>query len=188
MESQTKTNHVVKVANRRRMGSSETLLRILAFGFTLAAAILLGVDKQSKVVPVKVLDNLPALNVEVFAKWHYLSAFKYFVVANAIACTYAVLSLVLSLANRKGNNSFGLVITILDTVMVALLFSSGGAAGAIGLMGFQGNSRVRWNKVCNVFGKFCNQAAVSLGISLAGGIAFLLLVVLAAKRLHNKAV
>ncbi|GFZ14044.1 RING/U-box superfamily protein [Actinidia rufa] len=54
---------------------SEFGLRVLAFALTLAAAIVLGVDKQTKVVPVPVVSTLPPLNVPVTAKWHYLSAF-----------------------------------------------------------------------------------------------------------------
>lgn len=111
---------------------------------------------------------------------------RYFVVSNAIACSYAALSLLLSVGNSKGNKGFGLAITVMDLVMVALLFSSNGAAGAIGLMGYEGNSRVRWGKVCNVFGKFCNQVAVALGLSFFGGLAFFLLVVMAAFALNKR--
>lgn len=63
-----------------------------------------------------------------------------------------------------------------DLIMVALLFSATGAAGAIGLMGAHGNSHVQWKKVCNVFGKFCGQVAASGTLSLFGAIAFFLLV------------
>lgn len=66
----------VRVANKRRTGTSESLVRILAFALTLSAAVILGVDKQTKIIPLKVLDTLPPLNVSVSAKWHYLSAFK----------------------------------------------------------------------------------------------------------------
>jgi len=101
---------------------------------------------------------------------------RYFVGANAIACSYATLSLLLSVGNRlKGMET---VITVFDTLMVALLFSSNGAAIAIGLLGLHGNSHVHWNKVCNLFGKFCDQVAASLFISLLGSIAFLLLLLL----------
>lgn len=176
----------VRVANKRRIGTSESLVRILAFALTLSAAVILGVDKQTKIVPLKVLDTLPPIDVPVSAKYHYLSAFTYFVVANAVACSYAVLSLVLSLANRDGKTISGLLIVIIDAVIMGLLFSANGAAAAIGLLGFEGNSHVQWKKVCNVFDKFCNQAAAALVVSLLGAIAFLLLVVLAAKRLHHK--
>ncbi|EXC03138.1 hypothetical protein L484_008470 [Morus notabilis] len=176
----------VKVANKRRIGACESVLRILALVLTLSAAVILGVDKQNKVVPVQVLETLPPISVPVSAKWHYLSAFVYFVVANAIACLYAALSLVFLLANREGKGITGLVVVVVDVVMMALLFSSNGAAAAIGVLGFKGNSHVQWEKVCNVFDKFCDQAAAALVVSLLGAIAFLLLIVLAAKRLHNK--
>jgi len=93
--------------------------------------------------------------------------------ANAIACSYATLSLLLSVGNRR--KGMETVITEFDTLMGALLFSSQGAAIAIGLLDLHGNSHVHWNKVCNLFGKFCDQVAASLFISLLGSIAFLLL-------------
>lgn len=107
-------------------------------------------------------------------------------VANAVACSYAAFSLVLSLANRDGKSISGLLIVIIDAVIMGLLFSANGAAAAVGVLGFEGNSHVQWKKVCNTFDKFCHQAAAALVVSLLGAIAFLLLVVLAAKRLHNK--
>jgi hypothetical protein len=55
--------------------SCELVLRLLAFILTIAAAIVIGLDKQSKVVPIKLVDSLPPLNIAVYAKWHYLSAF-----------------------------------------------------------------------------------------------------------------
>ena len=118
-------------------------------------------------------------------------------VTNAIASAYAAISLVLLLANRggggnkdKGGSSaggiIGLLVFILDVAMIGLLFSSNGAATAIGLMGYKGNSHVQWKKVCNVFDRFCDQGVAALAVSLAGAIAFFVLVLLAAKRLHCK--
>lgn len=104
---------------------------------------------------------------------------RYSVASNAIASSYAALSLVLATSGKKGVMS---AVIILDLLMVAMLFSSNGAALAIGLMGYQGNSHVMWAKVCTVFGRFCNQAAVSIALSLLGSILFLLLV---AMRLHK---
>lgn len=64
--------------------------------------------------------------------------------------------------------------------MVALLFSGNGAATAIALMGYKGNSHVQWKEVCSVFGKFCDQGAVAIGLSQLGSLAFLLLVLMSA--------
>ncbi|XP_028751684.1 uncharacterized protein LOC114711446 isoform X2 [Neltuma alba] len=53
----------------------DLVLRALGLVFTLVAAVLVGVDKQTKVVGVQLIDTLPPVNVPVSAKYHYLSAF-----------------------------------------------------------------------------------------------------------------
>ncbi|KAJ7955047.1 CASP-like protein [Quillaja saponaria] len=177
---------VTMVGKLKSKGACDLLLRLLALVLTLSATIVLGVDKQTKIVQLKIAPSLPPLDVPATAKWHYLSACVFFVVSNAIACAYAALSVLLSVANRGGKKGLGMLFVILDTLMVALLFSSIGATGSIGVMGYQGNSHVQWNKVCNVFGKFCNQVAASLVLSFLGSIAFMLLVMVATLRLHQK--
>ena len=107
-------------------------------------------------------------------------------IANAISCFYAAISILLIFATRGGNKLASLMIIILDVVVVALLFSAVGATGSVGLIGFQGNSHVQWQKVCNVFDKFCHQIAIALFLSFAGSMAYLVLIVLAALHLHKK--
>lgn len=65
----------VRVANKRGMVSCEYLLRLLALALTLSAAVILSVDKQTKLVTIKIVDTLPPITLAVTAKWHYLSAF-----------------------------------------------------------------------------------------------------------------
>ncbi|XP_027338192.1 CASP-like protein 1E2 [Abrus precatorius] len=182
MEGESKGSFNVMEERREfvvpKCGTYDLVLRLLAFVLTLVAAVVIGADKQTTIVPFKLVDSMSPFNVSVTAKWHYLSALLYFVVANAIACAYATVSLLLTLAYRRKSKGMGTMITVLDATMVALLFSSDGAAIAVGVLGLQGNSHVHWNKVCNVFANFCDQAAASLFISLLGSIAFLLLVVL----------
>lgn len=109
----------------------------------------------------------------------FFTCTSYFLVANAIACTYGAISMLLTLLNRGKSKVFwGTLITIFDALMVALLFSGNGAATAIGVLGYQGNSHVRWKKVCNVFDKYCHQVAASIILSQLGSLVFLLLVVL----------
>ncbi|KAL1548509.1 CASP-like protein 1E2 [Salvia divinorum] len=176
----------VAMANRRSMRGCDVVLRFLALALCLAAAAVLGVNKETKMVAMTLVPTLPPVNIPATAKWHYLSAFTYFMVANGIACGYAATSLVLILANRNGKKGITKVIILFDLVMVVLLFSAIGAAGAIGLIGFQGNSRVQWNKVCNVFDKFCHQGAASFGLSVAASVAFFFIVVLAIHNLQHK--
>ncbi|PRQ39091.1 putative casparian strip membrane protein [Rosa chinensis] len=176
----------VRVANQRRVGSCESLVRVLAVLLTLVAAIVQGLNKQTKVVPIKVVPTLPAIYIPLTAKWHDLSAFAYLLVANVIACVYAAFSLVLSFANRgTKKSSLGLFIIVLDILIVGVLFSAIGAAMAIGLIGYHGNSHVQWNKVCNVFDRFCHQVIASVVLTQFAALAFIFLVVLAILRLNR---
>ncbi|KVH89851.1 CASP-like protein 1E2 [Cynara cardunculus var. scolymus] len=187
MESQQKAEEV-EVVNETTssFNRKDLVLRFLALALTLIATVLVGVDKQTANVTITLVPSLPPLSLPVTAKWTQMSAFVYFVIANAISCFYAAMSLILILATRGGRKHMSLMITILDLVVVALLFSAIGATGSVGLIGFLGNSHVQWNKVCNVFDKFCHQVVVALFMSFAGSIAYLLLIVLVALRLHKK--
>lgn len=59
----------------RTVNNCELVLRVLALLLTLAAAIILGVDRQTKIVPIQITPTLPPVNIEAQAKWHHLSAF-----------------------------------------------------------------------------------------------------------------
>ncbi|KAL4592941.1 hypothetical protein LXL04_005949 [Taraxacum kok-saghyz] len=177
----------VEVVNRKSSFKGKKLiLRFLALTLTLIAAVVLGVDKETKTVGLTLVTTLPPVPVPVTAKWKYLSAFVYFVVANAISCVYAAMSLILILTSRNASKLVSMTIFILDLAMVALLFSAIGATGSVGLIGYQGNSHVQWDKVCNVFDKFCHQVAIAAFMSFAGSITFLLLIVFTALSLHKK--
>lgn len=64
-----------EVANQRKTGTCESILRILAFMLTVTAAVVLGVNKQTEIVSMKILPTLPPIDLPATAKWHYLSAF-----------------------------------------------------------------------------------------------------------------
>ncbi|KAF7813686.1 CASP-like protein 1E2 [Senna tora] len=151
----------------RKASVCDFVVRIVAFALTLMAAIIVGSDKQTKLVPIKLFDSLPPLNVPLTAKSTYQSAFV----------GYAALSLVVEVVIRRGSSRWllGRMIVMVDALMVGLLFSGNGAASAVGLIGLQGNSHVHWTKVCNVFTKFCDQFEVALSFSLLASLAFLFL-------------
>ncbi|KAK9052811.1 hypothetical protein SSX86_029441 [Deinandra increscens subsp. villosa] len=171
---------------KRRLRRTDLAVRVLALVLTLAAAVVLGVNKQTTTVTVTIVPSLPPVNLPVTAKWLHMSAFVYFVIANAIACSYTALSLILTLATKGGTKKVSVMVTILDLVVVALLFSAIGASGAVGLIGYQGNSHVQWEKVCNVFDKFCHQVAAAMALSFIGSIAYLLLIELAVFDIYRR--
>lgn len=65
----------VATNKRNNVRFSDLLLRFMALALTLAAAVTLGLSKQTKIVPVTVVSTLPPINVPVTAKWHDMSAF-----------------------------------------------------------------------------------------------------------------
>lgn len=59
--------------------------------------------------------------------------------------------------------------------MLGILASATGTAGGVAYIALKGNEEVGWNKICNVYDKFCRYIATSLALSL---FATLLLLVL----------
>ncbi|XP_041020414.1 CASP-like protein 1E1 [Juglans microcarpa x Juglans regia] len=171
----------------RRIRLYDLLLRILGLAFTLVAAVLVGISKQTKTVPVTIAEGLPILHLPFTAKWHYMSAFMYFLVSNAIACSYAAGSVVYSRINaaRSYKHNSAMVLSILDLIIMPLLFSANGEAAAIGIIGHDGNSHLQWRKICDVFDGYCHHIEAASVLSLIGSFTFLLLVLLAVLGVHK---
>lgn len=104
-----------------------------------------------------------------------------------MVCSYGAVVLILTVANRGSKTGkLAKAIIILDLIMVAVLASANGAAAAVGYLGHEGNKHVRWNKVCNIFGRFCNLVIVAVGVSLLGSLSYIFLIVLAVLSVHKK--
>lgn len=111
---------------------------------------------------------------------------------NVIACGYGLLYVFLSMLIRRGR--FGVkswvpvATVVVDVIIVGLLFSGNGAASAIGFVGERGNSHSKWNKVCDVFGRFCSMVSLSIAMSLVGCLVYLFVIALAIVNLHRRSV
>ncbi|XP_028762253.1 CASP-like protein 1E1 [Neltuma alba] len=167
-----------------RLRACHLLLRFLAVALTLIATFIVGVDKETKTITF-----FAGLRLQATAHWKYMSAFVYFLVSNAIACSYGAASLVITeVAARRSNNGnnlkLKLVVTMCDLVIMALLFSADGAAAAVGVIGQKGNAHVHWMEVCDEFSAYCRHMTTAVVISLVGSTAFLGLVALSAFRLN----
>ncbi|KAG6589353.1 CASP-like protein 1F1, partial [Cucurbita argyrosperma subsp. sororia] len=109
--------------------SSQIILRALVISSTLAAIWTLVTAKQSVVIFGFTLD----------ARYSYSSAFKFFAIANAIACGFCLLSVCfvfistrqLALGSRQRNFFF----FFHDLLMMGLVLSGCAAATAIGFVG-----------------------------------------------------
>ncbi|CAJ1879607.1 unnamed protein product [Sphenostylis stenocarpa] len=190
MSSQTKTNvdgvhSDVKVVERPpKERPYDLLLRFLGLSLTLVATIVVGVDNETKVI------SYAEMQFKATAKWEYMSAMVFFLVSNAIACSYAAASLVIAVMGKSSGSRKDdvthLVVTALDLVVMALLFSANGAACAVGVIAQKGNSHVQWMKVCDVFDAYCRHVTAALVLSIIGSTVFLLLVLHSFLKLHYR--
>ncbi|KAL6615318.1 hypothetical protein ACP70R_037588 [Stipagrostis hirtigluma subsp. patula] len=155
-------------------------LRAFVLAATLVAAVVMGVDRQTRTIQVTITDTLPPLQVPIIAKWSYSSAFVYFVVANAMVCAFSAVAVA---ASRRRGAAVALMVG--DLLALALLFSAVGAAAEFGILGERGNSHVRWAKVCNVYGRFCERAMAAVIVSLLAAFANLVLLMLTILNVHK---
>ncbi|KAK1317890.1 hypothetical protein QJS10_CPA05g00520 [Acorus calamus] len=178
----------VKVAiDRSSLRLSDLLLRLVALVTTLVAAVVMGTAVETKTVPITVVPTLPPLPVALTAKWHYLSAFTYFIATHVIACSYLAFSLVLLIANRASKaKSLAFALAVTDVIVMGLMFTGNSATIAVGLIGFERNSHVGWNKVCNVYKGYCNHIDAAALMSLIGSIVVVLIIVLTIANLHKQ--
>ncbi|KAF8676418.1 hypothetical protein HU200_046964 [Digitaria exilis] len=155
-------------------------MRAFVVAATLVAAVVMGVDRQTRTIRITLADTLPPLEVPVTAKWSYSSAFVYFVVANAMVCLFSAAAL--ASCRRRGA-----VVPVMvgDLLALALLFSAVGAAAEFGILGERGNSHVRWAKVCNVYGAFCERAMAAVIVSLLAAFANLVMLMLTILTIHK---
>ncbi|XP_038984325.1 CASP-like protein 1F1 [Phoenix dactylifera] len=143
--------------------SAHALFRLLAGATTLAAALVMGLNKETKSIA----------GYQMVASYKTSPAFEFFLVGNAITCGYTIASLpfVSKLVE-------GYLLDLLDLVSLVLLMASASAATAIGYLGKEGNDQIGWMKVCPYYEKFCNGVAISLVFSYVGLLFLLLICVL----------
>lgn len=71
-------------------------------------------------------------------------------------------------------------------VMAGVMASAAGTAGSVAYLGLKGNSHVNWNKVCNVYDKFCRHVGSSAAVSLVASVLLVSLVVLSSYSLYRR--
>ncbi|RRT50785.1 hypothetical protein B296_00051521 [Ensete ventricosum] len=71
-------------------------------------------------------------------------------------------------------------------VMAGVMASATGTAGSVAYLGLKGNSHVNWNKVCNVYDKFCRHVGSSAALSLVASAVLVSLVVLSSYSLYRR--
>ncbi|KAE9457648.1 hypothetical protein RHGRI_017701 [Rhododendron griersonianum] len=136
------------------------LLRVLALGATIAAAIVMGTSHEK--------SSFFAVQFE--AKFSHTSAFTYFLIANVIGGAYSLLVLFLPTESLLWR-----LVIAMDVVITMLLTSGVSAALAIAYVGKKGNSYAGWLPICGQVEGYCHQVGAALATGFAGVIIYMLI-------------
>ncbi|XP_043697905.1 casparian strip membrane protein 2-like [Telopea speciosissima] len=155
------------------------LIRLIALAATLTGAIVMGSTNQT----------LPFFtqSFQFRATYSDFPPFTLFVVANAVASGYLVLSLPFSIASIVRPNAGGprLLLLILDTVMVGITSAGAAAAAAIVYLAHDGNPNANWLPICRQFNSFCDQISGAVVASFVAAVILMLLVAMSALALRK---
>ncbi|CAF1989875.1 unnamed protein product [Brassica oleracea var. botrytis] len=178
---------VAKLVLAATSGKSSKILlglRVLAFLATLSAAIVMGLNKETKTFVVGNVGNTP-IKATFTAKFQHTPAFVYFVVANAMVSFHNLLMIALQLFGRKTElTGFRLLsIAILDMLNVTLLSAAANAAAFMAEVGKNGNKHARWDKICDRFATYCDHGAGALIAAFAGVVLMLIISAVSISRL-----
>ncbi|KAL4182579.1 hypothetical protein AMTRI_Chr11g150810 [Amborella trichopoda] len=178
--SPVKTKPKMRVGVRRGLAVFDFVLRLFAIGAALAATTTMGTTDQT----------LPFFTqfFQFQASYNDLPAFTFFVVANAIASGYLVLSLPLSIVAivRPKAVAPRFTLLIFDTIMVALTTAAAGAAAAIVYLAHKGNTSANWIAICQQFDNFCQRISGAVVASFVAAVLFMFLVLLSAAALRRR--
>lgn len=137
----------------RRMRVTELVLRTLICVLGVLAAALVGSDSQVRVF----------FSIEKKAKFTDMKSMVFLVAANGIAATYSLIQVLRCVVGMiRGtvlfSKSLAWIIFSGDQAVAYLSLSALAAASQSSIYGKQGQEEFQWIKICNMYGKFCNQA------------------------------
>ncbi|KAJ0234169.1 CASP-like protein 1D2 [Hirschfeldia incana] len=152
----------------------DIIIRVLLFSATLSALIVIVTSDQTEMTQ---LPGAPS-PAPVSAEFSDSPAFIYFVVALVVAGFYALISTIISISlllRPEFAAQFSVYISSFDMVVMGILASATGTAGGVAYIALKGNEEIGWNKICNVYDKFCRYIATSLALSLFASLLLLVL-------------
>ncbi|KAJ4970903.1 hypothetical protein NE237_004002 [Protea cynaroides] len=174
-----KSNKYTKGGWKKGIAVFDFLIRLVAIAATLTGAIAMATANQT----LPFFTN----SFQFRATFSDFPPFTFFVVANAVATGYLVLSLPFSIVTIVRANAAGprLLLLILDTTMVAITSASGAAAAAIVYIAHDGNPNANWLPICRQFNSFCDQTSGAVVASFVAAVIFMLLVAMSALALRK---
>ncbi|KAI3910094.1 hypothetical protein MKW98_014479 [Papaver atlanticum] len=159
-------------------------MRKLLFWTVFVAAIVIHTSKQT-------VNDFSQGNSET-TKFTQYSAYKYLLSVLWIVFAYTFLAFLNSIicgrrdhCGRRRNKSFLLRLINYDAMMLTLLASATGVAGAVLFIETKGNSHDGRPKTCDVFDKFCRKMWASFGLSVFACFLFLWIIINSARAIRT---
>ncbi|XP_010509564.1 PREDICTED: CASP-like protein 2B2 [Camelina sativa] len=145
----------------RKVRVAELILRCSVFALALLAAILIVTDVQVKEI----------FMIKKKAKFTNMKALVFMVVVNGIAAGYSLLQAVRCVVGlMKGNvllsKPLAWAIFSGDQVVAYLCVAGTAAAAQSAAFAKLGEPELQWMKVCDMYGKFCNQVGEGIASAL----------------------
>ncbi|THU48528.1 hypothetical protein C4D60_Mb09t27200 [Musa balbisiana] len=150
-------------------------LRLLLFASAVSGLVVMVTSKQTKLIPVTVAPSSQIFVIR-DAKFQHSPAF---IIITMLVSFF-------SIASPSPSPKTLFLLILFDTLMAGVMASATGNAGSVAYIGLKGNSHVNWNKICNMYGKFCRHVGSSTAVSLVASIVLVLLVVLSSYSLYRR--
>lgn len=145
----------------RRVRLAELILRAVICGLAVLAAVLVGTDTQVKTI----------FTIQKKAEFTDMKALVFLVVANGLAAAYSLvhgLRCIVSMVRGSVlfNKPLAWAIFSGDQLMAYLTLAAVAAATQGSLFAKFGEPALQWMKICNMYGKFCNQIGEGIATAL----------------------
>ncbi|CAI8590535.1 unnamed protein product [Vicia faba] len=154
----------------RKVRITELVLRCVILGLGLLAVVLIVTDSQVRVF----------FTLEKKAKFTDMKALVFLVVANGLAAGYSLIQgLRCAVSMIKGSVLFkkplAWAIFSGDQVMAYITVAAVAAAAQSAVFAKMGQPELQWMKICNMYGKFCNQVGEGLASAFLASISMVIL-------------
>ncbi|XP_059317732.1 CASP-like protein 2B1 [Lycium ferocissimum] len=154
----------------KRVRIAELILRCLICGLAVVGAILIATDSQVKVI----------FTIKKEAKFTDMKVLVFLVIANALAAAYSLIQVIRCILSMiRGsvlfNKPLAWAIFSGDQLMAYLILAAVAAALQSAVISKLGQPELQWMKVCNLYGKFCNQVGEGIASSLIVSLSMILL-------------
>ncbi|TVU23066.1 hypothetical protein EJB05_32801 [Eragrostis curvula] len=135
------------MANAQRVAA--VVLRVVTAAAAGVAAVVMGTSHET--------TNLFVFGAQLEARFQYTPSLVFFVAANAVACVYNLLVLVVPPASPAAR-----FVLMADVTVGMVLTGAIAAAGTISDLGKNGNSHAAWLPICGQVETFCDHVRGAL--------------------------